>query len=441
MTKILEQPRRLCALGAQQTVSAIEGGIPILHAGPGCGYKLHLGLGFFNGFQGGGYSGGSAMPCTNTGEKEVVFGGEDRLRSTIDGALKVMRGDLFVVLSGCTSELVGDDSENIVQEYRAAGVPIAYAATAGFRGSNLLGHEIVVRAILDQLVAPGADGEKVPGLVNLWASVPSHDPFWSGNLLAAKELLEGIGLEVNVLFGPASCGLSAWKRVPSAQFNLVLSSWVGVETARNLETRYGTPYLHYPVLPSGGIETSRFLRTVAEFAGIPSERAEAYIQKQEAVFHFHYERMADFFMEFRWDLPESFSVVADSFYGAGIGRLLTGEFGLLPSAQVVTDEPPEEFHPAIRKLYENLAPEISAEVTFSGDGEDIRKALRQAGSPAPLILGSTWDREIARELGACHLSIAGPITDRLTGSCSYFGYYGGLRLIEDIYSSILNSIQ
>ena len=77
MKPILEQPRQLCALGAQQTVVAIERAIPILHAGPGCGYKLHCGLGTFNGFQGGGYSGGgsgsSARPRWSPSGSSVVY--------------------------------------------------------------------------------------------------------------------------------------------------------------------------------------------------------------------------------------------------------------------------------------------------------------------------------------------------------------------------------
>ena len=437
----MEQPRQLCALGAQQTVAAIERAIPILHAGPGCGYKLHLGLGFFNGYQGGGYSGGAAIACTNTGEKEVVFGGGNRLASTIEGALKVMNGDLFVVLSGCTSELVGDDSQSIVDKYLKSGVPIVFASTAGFRGNNLLGHEIVVNAIIDQLIRPVTANEKIPGLVNVWSSVPYHDPFWSGNLLAVKELLEGIGLRANILFGPGSGGLSAWRKIPAAQFNLVLSSWVGIKTAKNLEERFQTPWLHYPTLPTGGLETSHFLRTVAEFAGINSSTADEFIRKQEAVFHFHYERMADFFMEFRWDLPGNFSVVADSYYASGISRLLTNEFGLIPSSQFITDEPPEEFHSKITQSFQNIAPGISADIKFSWDGETIRQTLRNFRASPPIILGSSWDREIARELGACHISIAGPITDRLVGSCTYLGYSGGLRLIEDLYSSILGAIQ
>jgi nitrogenase molybdenum-iron protein beta chain len=438
MTSILQHPRQLCALGGQQSVAAIERAIPILHAGPGCGFKLHTGLGSYNGYQGGGYSGGAAIVSTNTGEKEVVFGGETRLRSVIDGALKVMDGDLFVVLSGCTSELVGDDTEHVVSEYRQRGIPIVYAATGGFRGSNIIGHEIVAKAIIDQLLEPR---NVIPGLMNVWSSVPYQDAFWAGNLASIRELLTGLGLKPNILFGPNSGGLEAWRRIPAAQFNLVLSSWAGVSIVRHLEERFGTPWLHCPTLPIGGIETSRFLREVQAFTQVDTAVANSFIQEQERSFHYFFERAADFFLEFRWDMPGDFVTITDSFYGIGVSRLLTNEFGLLPLHQFVTDDPPDEFRRSIQEDYAKIAPGISSDVTFTSDGEEINNILRAAASSSPIVLGSVWDRDIAQELGGCHLSLSSPITDRLVTSCSYLGYNGGLRLIEDLYSSILTLTQ
>lgn len=41
MSNIIEAPRFSCALGgALNTVTAIEGLVPIIHAGPGCGVQL-----------------------------------------------------------------------------------------------------------------------------------------------------------------------------------------------------------------------------------------------------------------------------------------------------------------------------------------------------------------------------------------------------------------
>ena len=45
MAKLLDKQRYKCALGAMQTVQAIERAIPILHSGPGCAQKLSDGNG------------------------------------------------------------------------------------------------------------------------------------------------------------------------------------------------------------------------------------------------------------------------------------------------------------------------------------------------------------------------------------------------------------
>jgi nitrogenase molybdenum-iron protein beta chain len=107
----------------------------------------------------------------------------------------------------------------------------------------------------------------------------------------------------------------------------------------------------------------------------------------------------------------------------------------------VTDAPPEPSRSSISDLFTAIAPGISAPVEFTSDGGRIAQSLRELGGPTPIILGTSWDRDIARELGACHLSLAAPMTDRLVCSCAYAGYHGGLRLAEDLYSSILASVQ
>ncbi len=59
--------------------------------------------------------------------------------------------------------------------------------------------------------------------------------------------------------------------MPRAQFNLVLSPWLGLETARHLEQKYGQPFLHEPAIPIGARLTGGFLRRVASFAGLAPE--------------------------------------------------------------------------------------------------------------------------------------------------------------------------
>jgi len=436
MSTTVEQPRQFCTLGGQQSVLAIERAIPIVHGGPGCSGKIFSGMSFFNGFQGSGYAGGNAVPGTNSCEKDIVFGGEQRLREVIDGALKVMDGDLFVVLTGCTADLVGDDTATVVSEYRERGVPIVHASTGGFKGYSYLGHELVVEAIIDQFLEP-AD-EIVHNLVNVWSVIPYQDTFWAGNLKAIRELLEGIGLEVNILFGHDSGGVSSWKRIPSAAFNIVLAPWTGLSIAKKLQQRFQTPFLHYPVLPIGAVETSRFLRTIAEYAHLPTARVDEFIVRREDHFYHYLDRAADFFMEMRWDLPARFINISDSVLNLAVSRFLVNELSMQPGRQFVTDEPPEQYRDELRTQFAALNEKVSAEVVFSNDSDTISRQINDKGHDLPsLILGSGWDRDLAKRIGGYHLSIALPVSDRLVLDRAYVGYEGGLRLIEDIYGAVL----
>ncbi|HEX2926831.1 MAG TPA: nitrogenase component 1, partial [Ruminiclostridium sp.] len=206
-TNSVSRPRYGCAIGAMYTAAAIPGVIPITHCGPGCADKQYTSLAFYNGFQGGGYSGGAVPPSSNISENEVVFGGNERLQELIQATIKIMKADLFVVLTGCIPDIVGDDIPSVVSRFQEKGIPIVYAETGGFRGNNLAGHETVVRAIVDQFVGDCTAPKNI-NTVNVWTEVPYQNTYWRGDLEEIKRILEGIGLTVNILFGKESKGIS-----------------------------------------------------------------------------------------------------------------------------------------------------------------------------------------------------------------------------------------
>lgn len=436
MKTILQEPRYFCALGAQQAVTAIDRAIPIIHAGPGCSAKLFQAMAGSGGNQGAGYAGGDSIPCTNMIERDVVFGGAEKLHGLIESTLKVMDGDLFVVLTGCTSDLVGDDVGSVVREFQQKGVPIVYAETGGFKGDAFIGYELVLQAIIEQYLKPS--DRKEPGLVNVFASVPYLDPFWEGDLAEIKNLLASIGLKANILFGYGSGGVNALKAIPAAQFNLVISPYIGLNAAKLLQKKFGTPYLHLPVFPIGGIETSKFLKTVAGYAGVDEEFAEQVIKKGEDEYFHYLTKAADFLIETRYSLPKKFITIDESAYSLGLCSFLVNDMGLIPARQFLTEDVPEEYKESIRYSFHHLAPEESAKVTFEQDGGAINEAIRKEhGLENSLILGSSWDKDIADEVQGTFLDIGLPVTDRLILHHFYAGYRGGLNLVEEIYSKLL----
>nr|WP_092071840.1 nitrogenase component 1 [Dendrosporobacter quercicolus]NSL49469.1 hydrogenase [Dendrosporobacter quercicolus DSM 1736]SDM30335.1 nitrogenase molybdenum-iron protein beta chain [Dendrosporobacter quercicolus] len=436
MSRFIEQPRYSCALGAQQSVVAIKRAVPVLHAGPGCGDKINRLLG-----QGEGYAGGNTVPCTNASETEIVFGGEARLKDVIAGALQVIDADLFVVLTGCTSDIIGDDVGQVAGAYQDQGHPVVYVETGGFKSNNYRSHETVVTAIIDQYVDKFKTGRGViKGLVNVFAAIPYQDPFWSGNLEEIKRILEGIGLTVNILFGAGSQGIEEWKSIPQAEFNIVVNTWAGLGIARHLEGKYHTPYVHFPYLPVGGLETTRFLRQVAEFGGLDNEQAEFFIQQEEERFYMHIERTASFMLEFRYGLPRRFYTILDAGYAIGLSKFLLNELGLIPAKQYIVDDTPEEYYDLIKQQFRQISEYRSAEVAFVIDAGAVQAEIRKdSHKHRSLIVGSAWERDLAGEIGADLLIVSVPVQYRLVLNCGYAGYNGGLRLIEDIYGKVLDT--
>lgn len=436
MSKVIEKPRFSCALGAQQTVVAIKRAVPVLHSGPGCCNKITSLIG-----QGESYAGGSTIPCTNSGEREVVFGGVEKLNSVLGGSLKVIDADLYVVLTGCTAAIVGDDIDSVAQDYRDQGYPVVCAETGGFKTNNYSSHELVVNAIIDQYTDLHKNQDGVQkGLVNVFATVPYQDPYWNGNLAEIKRILQGIGLTVNILFGLESEGLSEWRSIPNAEFNIVVSSWVGIGIAKHLKEKYGTPYFHFPYLPVGGVETTKFLRQVAEFGKLDSSAVESFIQKEESKFYSCIERMADFMLEFRYGLPRRFYSILDASYAIGFSKYLLNELGIIPDKQFIIDDTPEEFRDEIANQFAHISDRRSAEVEFETDGGLIQEKIRaDENKNRALILGSGWDRDLARDLHADLLILGVPVEYRLILNCGYAGYNGGLRVVEDIYDRVLDT--
>ena len=425
MAKLLDKQRYKCALGAMQTVQAIERAIPILHSGPGCAQKLSDGNGSS------GYFSPNIFPCTSINEKDVVFGGVKKLHSTIENSLKVIDADLYVVLTGCIPEIVGDDSGGVVSEFADADKPVIYAPTAGFKGNNYRGHEQIIDAIIDQYTKKTDKKEK--GLVNIWADVPYQDLYWLGNLRELEKLIKELGLTPNTIFGYQR-GIANIDKIASAEFNLLISPWVSVKNVKKMEKKLGIPYLHYNTLPIGAFETSKFLREVGKFAGVDENKVEAVITEHESYYYYLIERFADLFLENRV-INKQFSVVADAQYALGITKFLTNDLGLVPAKQFITDDTPKEYREAITEEFKKLNYGIEAEVVFETDSYKIHEQIKSHDYHGyPLVLGGYYDKEVTEDLKGNFLNISWPVKDKIVLNDAIVGYEGGIRLIEDIYT-------
>jgi len=440
---LIEQERYTCAIGAMQTVVAIPKAVPILHSGPGCGEMI---AGFFE--RSTGYAGGYTSPCTNFSEKEVVFGGINRLRDIINNSYKVLDTDLQVVLTGCTAGIVGDDVDSLVFEFADEGKPIVSVETAGFKATNYEAHSLVVNAIIDQYVSRFESDNKPKSeknTVNLFASIPYQDPFWKGNLAEYKRLLAGIGLKANVLFGPESGGVKEWQTIPRAAFNILVSPWYGKEIADYLKTKYGQEYTWFHHIPIGANQTEAFLTQVLEFAiqegaEVDERKAREFIKHESRVYYEEIDNLATFLLEFRYGLPNHVHILHDAGYVVALSKFLLHEVGIIPKEQFITDATPEKYQEAICDDLKSTSDKRQIPLYFEpdvGNAQEILRKIQHKGRG--LIIGSGWDKELAKEKGYDFLSAAIPSPYRLILTSNYAGFTGGLRVIEDIYHIVLST--
>jgi nitrogenase molybdenum-iron protein alpha/beta subunit len=269
MTEFIERPRTACALaGALSAIGNLPGVIPIIHSPLGCGGNLANSVAFGAGYLGGGYCSGGAAPSTGVTETEIVFGGTDRLGEQIKNTLELIDGELYVVATGCMTEMIGDDAAGIVSGFRDDGNPILAISTPSFKGDSYHGYGIVLDGIFNRYL-PKAE-KKNPRLVNLFGLVPGYDPFFRGDLEEIARLLSALGLEANTFFTPGQT-FDNLASAPSAALNIVLSRVWGTELAERFEERHGTPYI-VADLPIGPEATDGFLRAVSQRLGLGASK-------------------------------------------------------------------------------------------------------------------------------------------------------------------------
>ncbi|HEX9059225.1 MAG TPA: nitrogenase component 1 [Clostridia bacterium] len=424
----VEAPRYSCALGgAYSTAVAAFGTVPLLHSGAGCGMGQLFGQQYAGGQNAGGPLGGTNTPCSCLMEEHVIFGGDNKLRNLIESSIELMNGEVFSVISGCVPSLIGDDVDSVVKEFSDK-APVFHVKAPGFSGNSYLGYELFFESLINQLL------EEVPkekGLVNIFGVVPYQHVFWKGTLNVIKDLLERVGLKVNVIFAELNA-LDNFKKIPAAELNLVLSPWNGHSVVKLLEEKFGTPYVEFPYVPVGPKETSNLLRLLGDKLNLPKDSVERFIDSQEKIAYRYTEYLGDMVI---LGLPHAyFAVVADSANAVGITKFLTNEIGYIADVVILTDDPPEEARPKIiKELTENLESTVKPDIKFEVDSYRIRQNLK--GRNFLALFASSLEKHIAGEdFGAIQVSVAFPVYDRLIMDRNYAGYRGGLNLMEDFIS-------
>lgn len=439
----IERPRTFCALGgALLTASALPGTVPILHASMGCGGSIYWNQYGSTGYLGAGYCGGLAVPSSNVLEREVVFGGLERLEEQIRTTIELMEGELYLVLTGCTTDMIGDDIQSIVRDFQDQGEPIIGAEAGGFRGDGYKGYDIVLTALAQDYIEKKEHVKK--GKINLWGIVPGQDAFWRGNLLKLRSLLEKLGLQVNTFFTEHDT-LDQIKNSGDAQLNVIVSEFFGTSTAKAFQQKHGIPYLSSQ-LPIGPSATTEFLRRIGDALELPVDQVEAVIDWETRNYFRYIERLADAYNDLDWQRYAV--IVGDANYAPAITRFIADDLGWLPVMMVVTTEVNNAGKEIFNQVIDGLNSKYPVAIAYETDPTEIKNHLwelvpRRSDSPyyhdisPAFVIGSHLEREFANDLGAAHLTVSYPVGNRVVLNRGYAGYEGSLSLIEDLLAVIV----
>ena len=254
---------RGCAYAGSKGVvwGPVKDMVHISHGPVGCGqYSWSQRRNFYVGTTGVD-SFGTMQITSDFQEKDIVFGGDKKLKVLIDEVEQMFPLNSGIsVMSECPIGLIGDDIEAVARDKaKEVNKPIVPVRCEGFRGvSQSLGHHIANDAVRDWIF----DKRPVEFEGTPYDVVLIGDYNIGGDAWSSRRLLEEMGLRVIAQWTGDST-LAELERAPKAELNLIHCYRSMNYISRHMEEKYGTPWFEFNLFGPSRIEAS--LRAIAEF--------------------------------------------------------------------------------------------------------------------------------------------------------------------------------
>ncbi|HJK11577.1 MAG TPA: oxidoreductase, partial [Methanocorpusculum sp.] len=246
-----------CTLGGALSVACfIPGAVAVVHAPQGC---VHQTFSMLHAMAN--ESEVWTVPeilVSDIGDREVIFGGEERLSEVLDVAAE-KNPDLILVVTSCVPETIGDDCGAVCARHLYAD-RIVYVPTSGFLGGSAKDGENAVLAAL-AVRAPVCD--PVPGTVVL-VGEKNLESEADQNYAEVERLLARLGLRVCVRFC-RNCTYATLMQLGTAAC-FVLRDERAADAGKVIAERFGRPVI--PEFPRGLSGCLAFLRAVGTACGV-----------------------------------------------------------------------------------------------------------------------------------------------------------------------------
>ena len=205
-------------------------------------------------------------------EKDIVFGGEEKLAEALGEAKTIMPEAKYIfVYITCSTALIGDDVNSICKKMeKKLGCPIVVVDCPGFKGqSEAAGHRIAYECLLNRFIGQG-QRYIGPYDVNIIGQYNVNET------KIIKSLLSKMGVNVHCVF-TADASYEKIATAHRVKLNLLICQNTGQFFAEAMQERYGVPYLKVSFL--GLSQSIDSLRRIGQYFGLEKE-AETIIDEE-----------------------------------------------------------------------------------------------------------------------------------------------------------------
>jgi len=198
---------------------------------------------------------------TDMQDENIVFGGEQKLKTAIREAYEIFKPHAISIFSTCPVGLIGDDVHSVAREMKAElGINIFGFSCEGYRGvSQSAGHHIANNGIFKHVV--GSTGRERTGKfqVNLMGEYNI-----GGDAFEIERLFEEIGVTLLSTYSGNST-VESFAYSHTADLNMVMCHRSINYIAEMMEEKYGVPWIKVNFI--GAESTAKSLRKIADYFG------------------------------------------------------------------------------------------------------------------------------------------------------------------------------
>ena len=428
MSGIIKNPRNGCALqGALQTVQEINGAVPVVHANAGCGVVNYL-ANRTSGQSNSSYSGFS-IPGTGVQDRHVIFGGASRLREQIKNTIKVVNGELYVILNSCESAMVGDDVDAMTREIVEQGEPVVDTLVAGFNGGTHYGYEHVLADILKTIDGvKKSEQQTEKNLINIFGIVPQKNPYWQGNIEELSRILEGVGLKANTFVGNDG-GVSDLISAKNASLSIVFGRW-GELPAKVLEEKWNIPFIQFDSLPVSAEEEEKLITDIEKYISIDEDLKTEFIQKEKRYEQGYLKRIYEDIVEY--DLDKRVVIVADETDAIGIAKQVKRIFNGTIAGIVLTDALKKDEDHVLDNS--EILTNLTEKLYKTSDQKDIEEIIK--ATHPEIIIGSSLEKSEAIQENIPLIEASYPVYLKTILNQPRIGTRGEISLIQEYITSV-----